>query len=117
MEFKKLIQGSHKYSYHGEKTEQFNSSEFIRLTTSEWLYTKSNTVVPPSNLSVEDLADGYDTISTEAKSLIEFLGISNPDAELNLSDEQMLAYEFGKKLLQQGVTLNDLPELLQVLLN
>lgn len=44
------------------------------------------------------------------------LEISNPDAELKLTAEQMAAYEFGKKLLQQGVTQNDLPELLQMLL-
>lgn len=114
--FKALIRGKHEFFYSTDREEQFNSAEFIRLTESEWLYTKENSLSVGSSLSVDDLAEGYDITSNEAKSLMEMLEISNPDANLNLTDEQMLAYEFGKKLLQQGVTQNDLPELLQLLL-
>jgi hypothetical protein len=111
-----LIKGRHTFFYGTDKEEQFNSAEYIRLTQSPWLYTKENSLSVGSSLSVDDLAEGYDTISTEAKSLMEMLEISNPDGELNLTAEQMLAYEFGKKLLQHGVTQKDLPELLQMLL-
>lgn len=117
--FQSSVKGIYKYVPYWQQysqTVQFDSTEFIRLTTSEWLYTKTNTIVSASAISVEDLADDYDIISNEAKSLIEFLGIANPDAELNLSDEQLSYYELGKKLSQQGITQKDLPDLLQLLL-
>ncbi|MBK9557826.1 MAG: hypothetical protein IPO47_18780 [Bacteroidetes bacterium] len=114
--FKALLKGRHEFFYGTDRVEQFNSAEFIRLTESEWIYTKENSLSVASALTVDDLAEGYEILNTEAKSLMEMLEISNPDAELKLTAEQMAAYEFGKKLLQQGVTQNDLPELLQMLL-
>jgi hypothetical protein len=93
--FVELIQGSHKYFYRTDRIEKFDSSEFIRLTTEKWLYTKQNIFVSAKNLSVDDL-NGYDIISTEAKFLIEFIGIANPDAKLELTEEQRKTYERGK---------------------
>lgn len=116
--FQCMVMGTYKYVPYWQQylqTVQFDSTEFIRLTTSEWLFTKENTLAISTSLSVENLAVGYDTISIEAKYLLEFLGIANPDAELNLSDEQLLFYELGKKLSQQGITQKDLPDLLQLL--
>jgi hypothetical protein len=94
--FRELIQGSHKYFYRTERIEEFDSSEFIRLTTEGWLYNKEKLVVSPVNLSVDDLADGYDITSPEAIFLIDFLGIANPISKLNLSDEDREIYELGK---------------------
>ncbi len=90
--FKQRIQGRHEYFYSTDRVEQFDSKEFLRLTTSSWIYTKENSLVTPSNLSVENLAAGYEVSSTEAKGLFELLGINNPFENITIDE---LCDKFG----------------------
>lgn len=114
LKFREQIQGSHKYFYRTEKIEMFDSSEFIRLKTKEWLYNKENLAISTINLSVEDLAEGYDITSSEALFLIDFLGIANPISKLNLSDEDKRIYELGKILKNSNISPERLKHLIDL---
>lgn len=107
--FRTLIQGSHKYFYRTEKIDEFDSTEFIRLTTYKWLYNKQLLCVSSSEITAEDLANGYDTVSPEANFLLDFLGIPNPISKLNLSVEDRKIYERGK--YTQNIPIEDLKKL------
>lgn len=102
--FKYVIWGRHDYFYVKERTESFDSSEIIRLKESQWIYTNADTTAEGSTLSLENLAFGYDTISNEAKALMELLGVRNPDAELNLSEENRRIFALGKIINEHNLT-------------
>ncbi len=113
LQVRNLIQGSHKYFHYIEKSEHFISTEYIRLTTSNWLFTKSGSVSSPIKISVTDLADFYDIESDEAKSFIHFLGIKNLDVNLKLSEEQRRIYELGKIAGENNLTPENLRQLIE----
>ena len=97
-----------------EEEEICKSTAIIQLTTYKWLYTKSNTFASPKEILVEELADGYERNSNEAKSLIEFLDFKQPEIELILTDEQRKFIELGEFAEQNNLTREDLERIIKI---
>ncbi|MEK7263623.1 MAG: AAA domain-containing protein [Bacteroidota bacterium] len=108
------LRGEHEYSYYGRRREICKSTAIIQLTTYKWLYTKSNTFASPKEILVEELADGYERNSNEAKSLIEFLDFKQPEIELILTDEQRKFIELGEFAEQNNLTREDLERIIKI---
>lgn len=84
-------QPDHRYN---QRTESFESSEIKYLRTRKWLVTKDGQFVAPFKITINDLAEGYDCKSNEAKSLIEFLQFK---PTVILTKEQRIFQMFGSE--------------------
>lgn len=87
---------------------RFESTLDSILKNDKWLLNKDEKFVSAKELSIESLNDGYNLDDSYASFLLEYLGIINPDAGLDLTDEQKRAYELGKKLLAENITPEEL---------
>jgi len=102
--FRRLIQGEHKYFYYRDCIEEFDSTEYKRLVQSKWIYNKNGEVIAPKEANIDDLSDEYDKKSEIAKSLIDFLGIkSNAEKQkaadiLELSLAEIQEYKKNKEI-------------------
>ncbi|WP_343643160.1 AAA domain-containing protein [Chryseobacterium sp.] len=110
-----LLKGrfSGRFTYYPRSGSYENSMSFISTTSSilqndKWLLNKDEEFVAASELSIEDLNECYNHDDPYIHVLLEFLGIINPDADLDLTDEQKKAYELGKKLLAENITPEEL---------
>lgn len=65
------LKGEHKYYYRSPKLEYFKSSEYNRLRTSKWLLSNNGEFVAPHEISINELADGYER-NTELERLLGF---------------------------------------------
>jgi hypothetical protein len=89
-------------------TDSFDSTLTSVLRNDTWLLNKDDDFVAASELSVDDINESYNTGDPYANVLLEYLGVVNPDAELELTDEQKKAYDLGKKLLAENITPEEL---------
>lgn len=106
-----LLRGkfSGKFSYYPrngsyQSTASFTSTAASILQNDKWLLNKENEFVSPAELSISDLNECYNLEDPYTNVLLEFIGIINPDAEMDLTEEQKLAYDMGKKLLAENIT-------------
>ncbi len=112
-EFASLLRGKYCYVYYRPHSEHFVSSEAKRLCNEPWLFTRSEGCVSASEVTVQSLAVDYDTSSSEAKALIEYLQIKDDTSHLeNLTLEQRRWLENGRLLEEQGVTQEDVQDLI-----
>lgn len=88
----------------------FESTFASILKNDCWLFNKQGIAEPASELSRETLNEAYNTQDLYADVLLEFLGIENPDTNLELSDEQKEALNLGRKLIDEGITQDELNE-------
>ena len=61
----------HIYFYRTHREEHFNSSEFTRLRNSKWLLSTSGEFVAPNEITINELAEGYER-NTELERLLGF---------------------------------------------
>ncbi|UUF12588.1 MULTISPECIES: DEAD/DEAH box helicase [Flavobacterium] len=104
---------SGKFSYYprngsSQNITNFTSTAASILQNDKWLLNKDEEFVCASQLSIDDLNENYNQDDPYINVLLEFIGIINPDADLDLTDEQKKAYELGKKLLAENITAEDL---------
>ncbi|WP_026473112.1 DEAD/DEAH box helicase [Alkaliflexus imshenetskii] len=66
-----IFKATHKYFYRTHREEYFNSSEFTRLRNSKWLLSYNGEFVTPSEITINELADGYER-DTELERLLGF---------------------------------------------
>lgn len=66
-----IFKATHKYFYRTHREEYFNSSEFTRLRNSKWLLSHNGEFVTPSEITINELADGYER-DTELERLLGF---------------------------------------------
>ncbi|GAB3910637.1 DEAD/DEAH box helicase [Mucilaginibacter boryungensis] len=97
------------------KNEKFDSTLVSILKNDKWLFDKDLNLVSAAQLSRETIDGAYNTEDVYADVLLEFLGIENPDADLDLTDEQKLALDWGRKLLDEGITQAELAEFLNMI--
>lgn len=71
--FERQITGVHKYFYKTDRQERFNSSEFLRLTKSKWLFNEDGDLVAPNQITLNELSNKYEKNSNQVKQLSEFL--------------------------------------------
>ncbi|RZK12776.1 MAG: DNA helicase [Flavobacterium sp.] len=93
-----------------QKSEYFNSTLCSILKNDRWLYNNDGNLAKAEELSKELINSMYNLDDTYSGLLMEFLGVENPDADLNLSEEQKKALNIGRKLLEQDVTQEELAE-------
>ncbi len=64
--------GTHKYFYYREQIQSFDSSALKLLKEQKWLLTKSGKFVAPSEICINELADGYES-NSELEQLLGFI--------------------------------------------
>lgn len=111
--FKRKLNCVHEYYKYKEKEQFFISIEETRLKTNAWLYTKEGKPSIGKSISVKDLDEKYETKSSEGKALVDFLGIQNPDEDLNLDDQQLEDLELGRIFREKGLTKEEIPDLIK----
>ncbi len=110
--------GSFKFiakGYSSSRTVAFESTFASILKNDCWLFDKQGIAKPASELSRETLNEAYNVEDMYASVLLEFLDIENPDADLELSDEQKAALNFGRKLIDEGITQDELNEFINMI--
>ncbi|MFP5043060.1 DEAD/DEAH box helicase [Parasediminibacterium sp. JCM 36343] len=74
--FTNLVRGIFEYVPHWQQyktSNSFDSSEYIRLTTSKWLIKRNGDFSAPHEITVADLSVEYEKESNQAKQLIDLL--------------------------------------------
>lgn len=94
---------------------RFDSTMVSILKNDSWLMDKEGNFIAPSELSIDTLNEAYNVQDAYASVLLNFLGINNPDADLNLTEEQLEAYKIGKQLLDENITAEELSEIKRML--
>lgn len=110
--------GIYKYVPKGRsnpKLEKFDSTFTFILKKENWLFDKYGILKQTSELSSLTLNDAYNLADINANILLEFLGILKPDADLSLNEEQRLALNFGRKLINEGITNDQLNEFINMI--
>lgn len=86
----------------------FDSSIILTLRNEKWLYQQNGSLQPASALDQNNLHPIYPRQMTAADTLLALLDIKKTSIELQLSAEQQLALQLGRKLLSEGVTEADI---------
>lgn len=97
IKFLDLIQGVQKFKHRYDGytyEEKFTSTAFIYLKETDWLVDKEGKLRIPNEITLNDLALGYDLNSSEAKQLIEFLQFR---PTVILTKEQRIFQMFGSE--------------------
>src|SRR5690606_14796028 len=81
----------------------------------KWLYDNEGNLKSPNEIQRHGLSEIYNIQDYDISAFLEFLGIESPEDELDLSEEQKAAYLMGKKLLEEGVTEDELAEALNMI--
>jgi len=98
-----------------QKVERFDSTLTQALKTKKWLYNKDGKLVAVKDIRPETMGSAYDVKEPQAEALLEYLGIKNPDADLDLTNEQKIALALGRKLLEEGITQDEINEVISIL--
>lgn len=69
--FETELRGEHRYFYYSPRTQYFESTELSRLKKSKWLYSRNHVQVAPHEISINDLAEGYE-INSELETVLGF---------------------------------------------
>jgi len=96
-------------------TVRFDSTLLSILKNDEWLYDKQGNIMSAVKLTRETINSQYNIEDPNALVLLEFLGVENPDADLELSDEQKAALNLGRKLIDEGITQDELTEFINMI--
>lgn len=97
-EFANSLKGNHKYFYRQQRHEYFESSVTRQLRNNAWLFNQNGQPVIAGELTVQTMSCKYETTTTEAESLINYLRIHDEnDDSAHLSDEEKYLIAVGKK--------------------
>ncbi|MCG7856693.1 AAA domain-containing protein [Flavihumibacter sediminis] len=97
------------------REEKFDSTLASILKNDKWLYDKDGNKASANQITRETISPYYNIEDTYASILLEFLDIENPDADLDLSEEQKEALNLGRKLIEEGITQAELAEFINIL--
>ena len=87
------------------KPKSYTPINVTLLRETAWLVDKHGDFQSPKDMHSDEMADGYDVTSDNAKEVIAFLGIKEPKPEDNrLTDEEKRYIEKGRMLEEEGVT-------------
>lgn len=98
-----------------QKSQKFESTLSSILKKHKWLYDNEGNLKSPNEIQRHGLSEIYNIQDYDISAFLEFLGIESPEDELDLSEEQKAAYLMGKKLLEEGVTEDELAEALNMI--
>lgn len=65
------LQGEHKYFYYSQQRQSFEATTLTLLKTKKWLLSNNNEFVAPSEITINELSDGYDS-NSELERLLGF---------------------------------------------
>jgi DNA polymerase III delta prime subunit len=96
------LEGVHKYFYYSQQYQYFESTTITLLKTKKWLFSKSNELVAPNDISIDELADKYER-NLDLEPLLGFKPI------VVLSEAERIAQKFeseedaelAKRLLEE----------------
>ena len=107
---KNYLDGSCHYQYYDEKTEYYTPSVTVqKFLNTAWFVDKSGNFKKPSDITVDDMAEGYDVDSESAREVIEFFGINEDN---RLTDEEKKLIAQAKKLADAGFTDAEIDKLI-----
>lgn len=93
----------HNWSCKGKHERRYHSSDARRLLRLPWLFNRDGEFLSPSNLTKSALAEGYNTQSEAARTLMKFLGIQDEDDALSsLPEDVRQGIELAKSLKAMG---------------
>lgn len=84
--------GKYKYFYYSSRSDNFESSESIRLRTQPWLLNNAGEFVSASELTVQTLHPQYDVSRDETVELLRLLGIKEEHEETVDEDVDITLY-------------------------
>ncbi|MCE5204478.1 MAG: AAA domain-containing protein [Porphyromonadaceae bacterium] len=96
------LRGEHEYFYYSYRIQYFESTELTRLRNSKWLYSRNNEQVAPHEISVAELAEGYE-INDGLEKLLGFkpsVILTEKDKIAKLFSDEKEA-QLAKKLLDE----------------
>lgn len=97
------------------KVVRFDSTLTRVLKTQKWLYNNDGRLVAVEDMRPDTLSRSYNLKEPQAEALLEYLGIKNPDGDLDLTAEQKQALALGRKLLDEGITQDEINEVISIL--
>jgi hypothetical protein len=97
------------------KTVLIESTLTSIIKNERWLYDNTGTLNSISEIQFDNLNENYLLSNDEDSTLIEYLGLSTIEDELNLSEEQKNTYLMGKRLEAQGISNEELEEILSII--
>ena len=112
--FSSSLSGEHIYFYRRRQPyhEHFESSTTRQLRNEAWLFNQNGQLVSARELTIQALAHEYDTTTTEAQYLINYLRIHDErDDSAHLSDEEKYYISLGKELA--GASPEDIREIIR----
>lgn len=65
------LQGEHKYFYYSQQRQSFEATTLTLLKTKKWLLSNNNEFVAPSEITINELSDGYES-NSELERLLGF---------------------------------------------
>lgn len=93
------------------KPKPYTPVNVILLRETAWLVDKSGNFKTPKEMTVNEMADNYDTISDSAREVIEFLGIRKAELEDDrLTADERRLIDKAKKLEELGATEEEFRE-------
>ena len=103
------LRGLHTWFYYREQSEDFDSTEMQRLLTAEWILNKDGELVSADAVTIQTLSDKYDTTSSGAKALVNFLGIHDEAGDTaRLSEEEARKIRLVDEIEQSGLTEDEI---------
>ena len=113
------LHGTCSYFYYSSKTTRFTASDATLLKTAAWLMNTDGEFVPPNKLTLTTISNQYTVVNDYAESLMKFLCIAAEEVPpeedtTNLTDAQRQKVELGDFVLAQGLTKEDLEELVRI---
>lgn len=123
-ELRDKMRGTYEYFNRKQRFLEFTPILVQELRTLRWLVDKNGKLKKAEEISVQSMAEGYDTVSQSAQSLIDFLGIKEKsdkgEDEPKLSIEQLNLIKYGKLIeaaMAKGASLEQIQQMLQNLSN
>lgn len=116
--FGSIFQGQFRYIPKGHqhaRTILCESTLVSILKSQKWIYAQEGQLKSVHEIKQNELHEIYQVDNSDAIALLNYLGIENPEDNLNLTDEQKTAYMLGKQLMEEGISVEELAEALQLI--
>lgn len=99
------LSGKHVWFYYSNRSECYESAEQEQLRTARWILDKYGAWVSAKEITIQTLAEQYDTVSSEAKMLINFLNIRD---EIHLSPEEARKIRLADAIEHSGLSEDEI---------
>lgn len=117
-DLKGIFTGTYSYFFYNDRKKKFTSSSVTLLKEQPWLFDKKGEIKSPSNITVRELADVYESDTPAGKAVMSFLGIRTSNLETlvengSLTDEDAKDIHLALLLRENGINGED--EILELL--